>query len=391
MAPAADGPADPHGPEPAVFDEPGEADTAAEARARPRRGAAGRDRRRRRRTYWRRRILLLAGLVLLAAIGVGAWYRVQAHPSGHEGPGVVIDVHRGEATDTLAGDLAAHGVIASPLAFHLWTLLHGAPSPSPGAYYLHKNSSFAAASTALGAGPDVNAVDVVPGLTLTEVAHELTVVSPTFASGFLAAAKSGAVPSPFQSAAGATLEGLLGTGSYQIVPGEQPATLLRHMVSRFDAEAATAGLTAQSAGSDGLTTYQVVVLASIAQKEGYYDRYLGDVARTIYNRLHDGIHLDMTSTVLYSFGQDGGTVTPAEEATTTPYNTYLHGGLTPTPICVPSEAALAAAVAPPPGPWLYFELTTATKGVLVFSATYTGQLAAEAQAAANASQHPGSS
>jgi UPF0755 protein len=100
--------------------------------------------------------------------------------------------------------------------------------------------------------------------------------------------------------------------------------------------------------------------------------------------------LDMTSTVLFSLGQDGGTVTQAEEQDTTPYNTYLHTGLTPTPICVPSEAALSAAVSPPQGTWLYFDLVTAEKGTMVFSTTYTGQLAAEQEAAANATAHAGS-
>ncbi len=103
------------------------------------------------------------------------------------------------------------------------------------------------------------------------------------------------------------------------------------------------------------------------------------VARVIYNRLEQGMPLDMTSTVLYSVGQDGGTVTPADRKLDTPYNTYLHAGLTPTPICFPSPAALQATLHPPQGAWLYFVLVKAD-GTEAFAETYPQQLANEALA-----------
>ncbi|MGH9091989.1 MAG: endolytic transglycosylase MltG [Acidimicrobiales bacterium] len=154
------------------------------------------------------------------------------------------------------------------------------------------------------------------------------------------------------------------------------------MVARFDRQATAAGLTATSAATLGLTPYQVVIVASIAQKEGYFDRYMGKVSRVVYNRLAAGMHLDMTSTVLYALGQDGGTVTQADHTLDTPYNTYLYGGLTPTPICLPSPVALAAAVSPPAGTWLYFTVVDRS-GTTRFADTYTEQLANEALAQKN--------
>ena len=98
----------------------------------------------------------------------------------------------------------------------------------------------------------------------------------------------------------------------------------------------------------------MVIAASIVEKEGYFPVNMPRVARTILNRLARGGGLQMDSTVLYALGRDGGTVTPADLRTRTPYNTYLHAGLTPTPICVVSMTALRAMLNPPPGPWLYF-------------------------------------
>jgi UPF0755 protein len=338
----------------------------------------------RRQRFWLRRLVVLAGVIVLAVIGLGAWYWVEAHPFGKPGKAVEVVVHPDESESAVLGQLTKQGVIGSSMAFGLSDLIHGSQTVPAGEYSLHTNSSFASVRAAFDTGPNVTALQVLPGQTLSEVADSLTAVSPQFAGQFLKEAKTGAVSSTFQSAAGTSLEGLIGTGTYEILPGEQPKTLLTHMVGRFDKEAAKAGLTSSSAAADGLSEYQVAIVASIDLKEGYFQRYLGPVARVIYNRLADGMNLAMTSTVLYSFGQDGGPVTAKEEATTTPYNTYLHAGLTPTPICTPSEAALAAAVHPPAGTQLYFDLTTVQKGVMVFSTTFTGQVAAEAQAAANA-------
>ncbi len=109
------------------------------------------------------------------------------------------------------------------------------------------------------------------------------------------------------------------------------------MVQSFNKEAASVGLT-PSTTVNGLDAYQLVTAASIVQKEGYIEtRYMGKIARVIYNRLARGGPLQMDSTVLYYLGQDGGTVTPAMLKINTPYNTYLYSGLTPTPICTVSN------------------------------------------------------
>jgi UPF0755 protein len=165
-----------------------------------------------------------------------------------------------------------------------------------------------------------------------------------------------------------------------VLPTTTAQTQLTEMVNRFNQQAATAGATPAVAASLGLSPYQLVTVASIVEKEGYMPTSnFGPVARVIYNRLAAGMKLAMDSTVLYSLGQDGGPVTQADLQLNTPYNTYLHSGLTPTPICFPSVAALRAAVAPPPGNWLYF-VVVQKDGTEAFSATFAGQQANEALA-----------
>jgi UPF0755 protein len=196
------------------------------------------------------------------------------------------------------------------------------------------------------------------------------------ATSFTKVAGSGAVRSVFSPAGSNNLEGMLGTGNYTVQPGETDTTLLTAMVHRFDTQAAAAGLSATSAAALGQTPYQVIIAASIVEKEGYIPKNMPDVARVIYNRLARGTPLQMNATVLYSLGQDGGAVTSKDLQLHTPYNTYLNVGLTPTPICSPSPDALEAAVHPPAGGWIYFVLVR-KDGTEAFSVTYAEQLANE--------------
>ena len=118
-------------------------------------------------------------------------------------------------------------------------------------------------------------------------------------------------------------------------------------------------------------------MASIVEKEGVITKNMGPVARVILNRLANDMPLQMDSTVLYAENRDGGSVTSKDLQLRTPYNTYLNVGLTPTPICFPSPAALQAALHPPAGSWLYFVLVK-QDGTEAFADTYAQQLANEA-------------
>jgi UPF0755 protein len=350
----------------------------AEIPAVPPRPVRGEERRRQRR-HRRRVLLVVLGLGLLIVVGFGTWYEFQAHPLGGPGKGVIVAITPNESQSAVLSTLAARGVIASAFAFRLSFIVHGTPPIEPGDYYFHENQTFGAVRAVLEAGTDVYPLVVEPGYTLAEVAARVAEIPGQSESAFTAAVSSGAVRSPLQAAGSKNLEGLIGVGSYQIIPGETGVQLLGAMVERFDREASAAGLAA-AAPRFGLTPNELVTVASIVEKEGYITKNMGMVARVIYNRLHNGTPLQMDSTVLYSLGQDGGPVSAADERLNTPYNTYLHTGLPPTPIATPSPTALKSAADPPAGAWLYFEVVN-KDGTEQFSDTFAEQLAAEKVAA----------
>ena len=351
----------------------GTADDAPYSRHRAQHGRHGQ-----RRHRVRNGVLIVVGLIVVAVVALGLWIRSEADPSGPRGAQVIVTVPSGTGTDQLASALEAKGVIGSSLAYRIWSQVHGAPGVLSGTYAFNKNSSFGRVDSVVSAGPNVFPLSIPAGFTVAEVAERVGQLPGHQASSFEHVATRGVVRSPWQPAGSTNLDGLLGTGTYTVLPGETDTTLLTDMVDRFDTQATTLGLATGAAGV-GLTPYQAITMASIVQKEGFIVKNMGPVARVILNRLAADMPLQMNSTVLYAEGRDGGTVTNKDLALQTPYNTYLTKGLTPTPICFPSRQAFEATLHPPAGSWLYFVLVK-SDGTEAFADTYAEQEANEALA-----------
>ena len=207
--------------------------------------------------------------------GVVGWYEAEAHPFGGLGPRVLVRVADGESTDALVATLTRHGVIDSSLAFHLSLLVHGTPTVEPGEYEFFGNQPFSRRARHHGCGARRAHRHRGAGL------HRARDGDP---GGGRPRAAGGpvrgghqprAVRSPFEAAGSGDLEGLLGSGSYTVVPGETGSQLLSQMAPASPRQASAAGVSTASAGTFGLTPYQLVIVASITQKEGYlYTQYM---------------------------------------------------------------------------------------------------------------------
>src|SRR5215203_2215478 len=113
----------------------------------------------------------------------------------------------------------------------------------------------------------------------------------------------------------------------------------------------------------------LVTEASIVQAEAGSTEDMGKVARVLDNRLADGMPLQLDTTVNYANGKSGITTTPQDRQNPSPYNTYLHPGLTPGAIGNPGEDALRAVLDPTPGEWRFFVVVDPDTGDTRFAAT----------------------
>jgi UPF0755 protein len=169
-------------------------------------------------------------------------------------------------------------------------------------------------------------------------------------------------------------EGFLFPDTYEVTPGATARSFLAQMVSRF--QKAAADLHLQSGAQRlGYSIQDVVTVASIVQAEGRRSQDLPRIARVIYNRLRRGKPLQLDTTIVYIYRTEGRlTTTRQQRESSSPYNTYKHAGLPPTPISAPGEAALTAALRPADGSWLYFVTTNPDTGATSFATTYAQHL-----------------
>jgi UPF0755 protein len=117
-----------------------------------------------------------------------------------------------------------------------------------------------------------------------------------------------------------------------------------------------------------MTIDEVIIKASIIERETRLEHERPLVSQVIHNRLATGMLLQMCSTVMYTIGPRAR-LTYEETLTDSPWNTYLHAGLPPGPISNPGLAAIRAALMPAPGNYLFFVLRDINTGEHFFSRT----------------------
>ena len=176
-----------------------------------------------------------------------------------------------------------------------------------------------------------------------------------------------------------TLEGLLFPSTYYFIKGDGPTELIGAQLAAFASK--TASLPWSKAATLGVTTYQIVIIASLIEKEASVPDERAKIAAVIYNRLKADMTLGIDATVRYAVGKWTAPLTDADLAIDSPYNTRLVKGLPPTPISNPGVAALRAALEPAAVDYLYYVLKDKA-GHHLFTASYDEFLKAKENAPA---------
>ena len=196
------------------------------------------------------------------------------------------------------------------------------------------------------------------------------------ASVFATQAESGRYGLPPYLPKGRHPEGFLFPDTYEFVKkGLDAEAIIRRMLDQFDAEATELDLAA-GAKELGLTPYEVVIVASMIEREAQVDADRATIAGVIYNRLAAGQTLGIDATLLYGDPSPDGKLSGADLATDSPYNTRINAGLPPTPIASPGRASLEAALHPEQTDYFYYVLCPPDgRGVHRFALTYDEHLA----------------
>jgi UPF0755 protein len=148
------------------------------------------------------------------------------------------------------------------------------------------------------------------------------------------------------------LEGYLFPDTYKFARNLSVESILRSFVTRFNQHFGPAQ--EERARQLGFTRHQVVILASVVEKETAVPEERPLIAGVFLNRLKRRIRLQSDPTVIYGLNEFDGNLTRAHLSTDTPYNTYTRRGLPAGPICNPGAESIQAVLNPATTPYLYF-------------------------------------
>jgi UPF0755 protein len=340
-----------------------------------------------------RKLLAVGGaaLMVLAILigGLMVWASRQVDPSGDPGELVeTVVVPSGSSTDSIATILEDADIISSARLFRYYTGWKGAGPWNAGEYVeFRTNMSFDEAIEVLDAGPvpaQASVVRVTEGRRLSDALVQISEQMPTLTVEELQSTlDSGAVSSAYKPAEVASWEGLLFPDTYEFDDGATAQEVLQTMATKM--EDVLDGLGYDKAETlQGRSAYELITIASLIEKEtGAPADERGKISRVISNRLDDGETLGIDAAVLYGLGRASGELTQSDLDTETPYNTRLVAGLPPTPIALPGEASLAAAIEPAEGDWRYYVLVSNDPPTHLFTDDYDEFLEAKSDAQAN--------
>lgn len=317
------------------------------------------------------RIAVIIGIVVAALVSIYPVFTGVLWGGDYDSEGttpVQIIIPEGASGSAIATILADNDVVKSEGAFiRACKADSRCSSIQPGTYNLKKKMSAASALSAL-LDPAYKAevkITIPEGFTKTQVFDKIsTLLGIPLDEVTTAAADSGAIGLP--DVAGGEIEGWVAPLTYIFEPDTSATEALRAMV------------TARVEQMDDLDISQeaweeTLIKASIVEREVFTDDDYAKVARVIENRLADTAsvqgRLQMDSTVLYGVGKTGGSPTQSELSQDTPYNTYIHAGLPPSPISNPGMAALEGVCKPEEGDWLYFVTVNLDSGETKFAST----------------------
>lgn len=318
----------------------------------------------RRGTKWIVRLAILAVLAgALAAAGAWwGWRHIQRPWQSADAPeSVVVVVEPGQAVAGIFAELERERVIESAAAARIYMRLARPDATlQAGEYRFEPPVALPSVVDRLVRGDVLeHPVTVIEGLTRQETAETLARQGFGDLERLRTLVDDPSLVRDLDPEA-SSLEGYLFPDTYRFPRSATEEHIVRTMVETFRqryraarerADRSAAGMAAQR------TVREVVTLASIVEKEAGLDAERPLVAAVYHNRLEIGMALYADPTIIYALKQAGrwdGNLRRPDLKLDSPYNTYVHAGLPPGPICSPGVESLAAAMAPADAPYLYF-------------------------------------
>jgi uncharacterized YceG family protein len=308
--------------------------------------------------------------VLLALVVV--WFLWSLFQPFHgDGSGkVAVTIPKGASVSEVGDILGEKGVIDSSTFFQLRVTIEGKRSSLyPGRYSLASGMSYGAAIDALDTPPLKRTLTVtIPEGYSRSQAAQLVEEDGIDGSYTKATVKSKYLdPAQYGGKGAKDLEGFLFPNTFEIKPNAPVEDLVQLQLRDFKKQIKKVDM--GYAKSKNLTVFDVLVIASMIEREAGIPSQRKQVAAVVYNRLHEGMPLGIDATIRFATGNYTQPLTESELAVDSPYNTRTNQGLPPGPINSPGLEAIDAAAHPSRDDYLFYVNKPNTCGELAFSKT----------------------
>ncbi|MDR7865273.1 MAG: endolytic transglycosylase MltG [Sporomusaceae bacterium] len=319
-------------------------------------------------------LLIIAGV--FAILAGSAVYSFAKPVNAAAGDAVMVVVKPGMTTQAIGELLYEKGLIKNVLLFRIVAKLEGAEgSLKAGEYALSKAMTVNEMIGKLTRGETAYKQFTIPeGFTIDQIAAFLEKNNLASAAKYKTFAAGYAPYDYINPAANAKYkaEGFVFPDTYRIAAGTNEEQLVKMMMSQFDSQFTPA--MRQRAAELGLSVREVVILASLVEKEAQVAAERPVIAGVFMRRLKLEMPLQSCATIQYILGYPKPELTVQDTELPSPYNTYQNMGLPPGPIASPGLAAIKAVLNPADTDYLYFFANK--DGSHVFSRTYDEHLAA---------------
>jgi len=312
----------------------------------------------------------VALVVLLLIVGAAAWFaNALFQPFAGDGEGSVrVRIPEGATLGDIADMLEREGVIDSASFFELRARLAGrSGNLRPGPYELREDMPYLLVLDRLeeGVPPNVVQVTIPEGRSRSEVAPTVKRLRGNY---IRATRRHPALdPREYRAPRGATLEGFLFPATYELKKGARVKRLVREQVEAFQRNFDKVDMS--YARRRNLTPFDVLTIASLVEREAAVASERPRIASVIYNRLRDGIRLDIDATTRFVTGNWEEPLKVSELQNPDPYNTRVHYGLPPGPIGSPGLSSIKAAARPAKTDYIFYVVAVCGNGKHEFAET----------------------
>lgn len=304
-----------------------------------------------------RKLLLLIGLLFISASLMGVFFVPSAWLSvpAPETESVRVQIPVNATLDVAIDKLSEKKILRSGIGYRLYSYLDSsAEMPKAGEYDLKPGMNYRKIARILALGPERDEISmtVIEGWTISNIQEALKdegieVLPSDFYSDRFDEEFAFLKDLPPNT----TLEGYLFPDTYRIWKDQLPDALFRKQLQEFSLKTMDFEAVAKS---QGRTLADVIILASIIEKEAKHDEDRPIIAGIFMNRLKIGMRLQSDATLNYVLKNGHSRLTATEMEMDSPYNTYKYLGFPPGPISNPGLASLKAALNPAKTDFFYF-------------------------------------